>query len=392
MRSVWILAVVVASIVAPFARADSPCPPEWDGFRPPDSNLEICWSLSQDILHVEMSHPGRVWIALGFGAAMNGADAVVGRPETGEVLDMFIGGYDVASILPDARQDIREHSAVFSGGRTMVKFSRALDTGDGLDRIIVAEHPTSIIWAVGDAPGFSAHFARGVTDMDWGRGASFAWSTGIILHSIMMLLAWMLIMPLGVIIARYYKVLGKQDFPKELDNQFWWHWHLALQYGGMLLAMAGLGIVWSPQKGIDDMHAVVGIVAMVMGVLQVVGGLLRGSKGGPVDDSGHPNPPEKIRGDHYDMTRRRRVFEFFHKSGGYVALGMGYIAVVLGLWQTDAHWIAYAVSVVWICIIIACFFCLQKSGRWMDTYHAIWGQDTRHPGNRARMEKDQNVS
>lgn len=384
-RGLILLAAACMTVSA--TAMDTRCPPEWSGLRPPDSDLTLCWSLSGDALHVEMSHPGRVWIALGFGNAMVGADVVVGRPETGEVLDMSIGGYEADDVSPDARQNIGTHAAVFDGERTTVRFSRALDTGDDADHVIVAGQPDSIIWAVGEAPGFSAHFIRGVANMDWGRSASFAWNAKIIGHSVLMVLAWLLLMPLGVIIARYYKVLDSQDYPKELDNQFWWYSHLVLQYAGMLFVVIGLWIIWNSQASINDIHAMSGIAAISLGGAQVLSGLLRGSKGGPVDDDGHPNPPEKIRGDHYDMTLHRRIFEVTHKSGGYLALAAGIITIILGLRQTGIHWIAYAALVAWICLIIAVFLHLQKNGRWIDTYHAIWGPDDCHPGNQDRARK-----
>jgi len=383
-----LLAAAVLSTAAGLAAAPNLCAPEWKGFRPPDSQLQICWNLGGDILHVEMSHPGQVWIALGFGQSMAGADAVIGRPETGEVTDVLIGGYDADSIVPDTRQDIKDAAAVFDDGRTMVKFSRALDTGDDADQRIITGRSMPVIWAVGNSPGFSGHYARGAVNMNWGEGAAFLWSTPTIMHAVLMVVAWLLVMPAGVIIARYYKVLAKQDFPKELDNQFWWHWHLALQYGGMLLAVAGFLMVWDTQKsiggGIGGMHAIAGIAAMTLGVLQIISGILRGSKGGPVDDNGRPNPPEKVRGDHYDMTLHRRIFEAFHKNAGYAALAAGCVAALLGLWQTGAHWILYAAFFGWLCAAAIYFVRLQKSGRWTDTYQAIWGPDVCHPGNSVR--------
>ncbi|MDD9799853.1 MAG: cytochrome and DOMON domain-containing protein [Gammaproteobacteria bacterium] len=367
------------------AAAVAGCPPGWSKTRPPASQLLICWQTDGNVLRVEMAHPGRVWLALGFGEGMAGADAIVGRPETGEVLDVSIAGISADSIAPDLRQDVSEASIAFDGARTALRFTRALDTGDAEDFAIAPGDKSPVIWAVGDAPGFSGHFARGVLRLDWKGGARFAWNAKIVFHVSLMLLAWGLLVPLGIVIARYYKVLPGQDFPRELDNQFWWNWHRILQYGGMLTATVALiPVLRAHRDGITDWHAAAGLAALGLGWLQALSGVLRGSKGGPVDDDGRPNPLEKIRGDHYDMTLRRRIFEPVHKAGGYLAALAGCAAIALGLLAVGAPWIAWLVFACWLCALAGWFAWLQKSGRWADTYIAIWGPDKRHPGNRAR--------
>lgn len=361
------------------------CPPGWSKSRPPASELLICWRTDDKTLRVEMSHPGRTWLALGFGEAMTGADAIVGRPETGEVLDVSIAGTSADSITPDSRQDVSDALIAFDGAHTVLRFARALDTGDAEDFAIAPGEPSAVIWAVGNAPGFSSHFARGVLQLDWKTSARFAWNAKIIFHVSLMLLAWGLLVPLGIVIARYFKVLPGQDFPRKLDNQFWWNWHRILQYGGMLAATVALiPVLRAHRDGINDWHAAAGFAALGLGWLQVLGGVLRGSKGGPVDDDGRPHPVEKIRGDHYHMTLRRRIFEFVHKAGGYLAALAGCAAMALGLLAVAAHWVAWLALACWFCALAGWFAWLQKSGRWVDTYIAIWGPDKRHPGNRAQ--------
>ena len=384
-------ALAAAWLPAPARAADAVgCPSGWRAARPPASELTVCWRLDGENLRVEMSHPGRAWLALGFGETMAGADAIVGRPETGEALDVLISGMSAESIVPDSRQDVSGASVAFDGARTVLRFVRPLDTGDPEDFAIVAGRDASVIWAAGRDPGFSGHFARGALRVRWDKGADFAWSAGAVFHSALMLAAWGLMLPLGVLVARYFKVARGQDFPRELDNQFWWNWHRILQYGGMLAAAAALIPVWGAHRGgAVGWHSGAGFAALGLGWLQVLSGVLRGSKGGPVDDRGRPNPPEKIRGDHYDMTLRRRAFEAFHKIGGHLSVLLGFAAVALGLREVGAHWAAWAAWAAWLCAFAGWFILLQKSGRRTDTYAAIWGPDERHPGNRRRVRPSQ---
>jgi hypothetical protein len=47
----------------------------------------------------------------------------------------------------------------------------------------------------------------------------------------------------------------------------------------------------------------------------------------------------EVRGDYYDMTRRRVVFEYLHKIGGYLVIVLATVDVVLGL--RAAHALAW---------------------------------------------------
>jgi hypothetical protein len=99
---------------------------------------------------------------------------------------------------------------------------------------------------------------------------------------------------------------------------------------------------------------------------------LRGSKGGPTGLA--------LRGDHFDMTPRRKWFEYVHKSAGYFAILTAWATVALGLVTADApRWMVLAL-LCWAIILIAAFAYWQSRERCIDTYQAIWGDDPRLPG------------
>lgn len=208
-------------------------------------------------------------------------------------------------------------------------------------------------------------------------GALVSW------HARLMVLGWGVLLPSGVLVARYFKIWPGQDWPRKLDDQKWWHGHLALQWTGSALAVLGLGLViWAAggPGGATDLHRGFGWAAMGLLALQVLGGLLRGAKGGPTQ----PAADGSWRGDHYDMSRRRVVFEYTHKSSGYAALLCAAVAILLGLWEVNAArglWLM--IGVWWFALFAAALF-LQHQGRNIDTYQAIWGPDRHHPGNRIK--------
>ncbi len=203
-------------------------------------------------------------------------------------------------------------------------------------------------------------------------------------HGRLMVVAWVLLLPLGVAIARYFKITPRQPWPQALDNKFWWHCHLTLQYSGITIMTVAAALAIRNADlahSAAPLHGLIGFAVIGLGWAQVVGGWLRGSKGGPKGGPGG-SATATIRGDHYDMTRRRVAFEYVHKIGGYLALALATVDIALGLRAAHAHaWIAALVVAAWLGgLAIAAG--LQRHGRCVDTYQAIWGPGSEHPGNR----------
>jgi hypothetical protein len=195
-------------------------------------------------------------------------------------------------------------------------------------------------------------------------------------HGRLMVLAWGVLVPLGIIVARYMKVTPRQDWPRQLDNKLWWHGHLSFQYLGGIIMLAGFVVIWGSTTRDPSawLHRSLGYCVLAFGALQFLAGWLRGSKGGPTEAS--------LRGDHYDMTFRRIVFEHVHKTVGYLALVMAAAVILSGLWVANApRWMWLAIIGWWL-LLAAVALRLQLRGRPIGSYHAIWGPDPIHPGNR----------
>src|SRR5690606_32285823 len=141
-------------------------------------------------------------------------------------------------------------------------------------------------------------------------------------HGRLMVLGWGVCMPLGVLAARYLKILPRQNWPEELDNKWWWHAHLTLQLSGVLLACLAIVVVWGHATGatvLASTHGYMGWFVSALAVIQVLSGVMRGSKGGPTDET-IPIEKRAVVGDHFLMTRRRLIFERVHKGLGWLAL------------------------------------------------------------------------
>ncbi len=198
-------------------------------------------------------------------------------------------------------------------------------------------------------------------------------------HGRLMTLAWGFAVPVGVIFARFFKILPGQDWPRELDNRIWWNTHQVLHYLAGLITLVGITLVAQGLAafGSSGTHALFGWALALLALAQFMGGWLRGSKGGPTD----PSPDGSLHGDHYAMTRRRLIFEYAHKLGGYLALCVACGAILSGLWRANApHWMWLALF-FWWSGLVGLAIILQRTGRAVDTYQAIWGPDASHPGN-----------
>ncbi|MEM7720402.1 MAG: cytochrome b561 domain-containing protein [Pseudomonadota bacterium] len=192
-------------------------------------------------------------------------------------------------------------------------------------------------------------------------------------HARAMVLGWGVLAPLAVLIARFFKVLPGQDWPREVDNLVWWRSHWMGQSVVLGLTAIGLSLVWPINFSAMTLHNWLGLVLIAFLFLQVLLGVFRGSKGGPTE----PDP----RGHHYDMTKWRHMFEALHKSLGYAALVLAVVVILTGLWKANGPVWMWGMLGVWWVVLIAAFVALQKRGMAIDTYQAIWGADPKHPGN-----------
>ena len=192
-------------------------------------------------------------------------------------------------------------------------------------------------------------------------------------HARSMVLAWGVLAPLAVIVARFFKVMPGQDFPREVDNQVWWRSHWMGQSLVVGLSIFGLALVLPSDMASMSLHNWLGYGVLVGAAAQVVLGVFRGSKGGPTD--------VKIRGHHYDMTPWRRMFEALHKMIGYTVILLAMVTILLGLWKANGPVWMWLTLGVWWTLLLVVFVSLQKRGMAVDTYQAIWGTDPAHPGN-----------
>jgi hypothetical protein len=211
-------------------------------------------------------------------------------------------------------------------------------------------------------------------------------SPAFLIHAILMMAAWLVVLPAGALVARFCKVTRTQPWPQALDSPLWWWLHRVLQYAGVACALLGFAVAYRATGvlPLDLAHVQIGLVVIVLAVLQIVSTWFRGTKGGPTGEGADLRDPATWRGDHYDMTGRRRLFEGWHKVCGWWAIVLAPVTVLLGLallgWPALLCWLA----AVLLALEVALATLLARGSRGIGTYQALWGPDARHPGNRPR--------
>jgi hypothetical protein len=208
-------------------------------------------------------------------------------------------------------------------------------------------------------------------------------------HALLMVGIWILLVPLCITAIRYFKPrpteFGLQS-KISISNPLWW-WFNVHKYGlytAVVLSLIGVAVALISSGGFSgSVHATFGILTVIMGCLQVISGMLRGTHGGKYYNKANPNDSSTWQGDHYDRTVRRRVFEAYHKTTGYFTLFCALGAVGSGLMQYPMPYLTGLVFVVPFAFLAA-WIVLEYLEHRYDGYRAVHGYGAEHPYNKER--------
>lgn len=136
-------------------------------------------------------------------------------------------------------------------------------------------------------------------------------TTALKAHAIIMVFAWALLAPLGLLIARLVR-RGKLEDLKIGSNQSWFVLHRGLMVTTVMITIVSLIIVmvnrggWSNSAG---NHAILGIITIILAFLNPIGALFR---------------PDKF-------SVNRVFFNVIHSSNGYLTLIFSIATIFLGM-------------------------------------------------------------
>jgi len=213
-------------------------------------------------------------------------------------------------------------------------------------------------------------------------------------HALLMFGIWFVLIPAALLFIRFGKPkpttygipLGISRFDRRL---LWWTLHYSLLYLAIALSIAGALIaIWLSGGFSGTLHAWFGSGTILLGTLQIISAWFRGSHGGKHGAESDPQDRSTWSGDHFDMTAKRRWFEVYHKTAGYIVIVMAVGTAASGLWQFWMPGIAIAFILVMIVVLILAT-ALQAYGLNVDTYQSVYGNHPDHPFNKRRSSKGQ---
>jgi len=283
--------------------------------------LMMYWTPRGTVVDIAVTAPFVGWIALGFTGinpeAMLGSTAVLGWDQNSsnqQVKAYDLLGKTVDLITPSTTFVLNNANISSIDGMTTMRFTTNID-GNFIktsgDTYIIASYKLNTYMLVQH----DAHIPASMAVNFYTGTATMTISVAeelITAHTIIMPIAWLIILPFGALFARYGKVF---------DKGLWFKVHQPVQIIGFLLSCIGVFIIIAalnlPGSGptIFTVHHVNGFIIFSLSILQVIYAAFRPHPA----SSGEKKPFSRI------------VFEVLHKWNGRFMIVLAVANVFLGI-------------------------------------------------------------
>jgi len=145
-----------------------------------------------------------------------------------------------------------------------------------------------------------------------------------IAHGSLMIISWGLLLPTGVMSARWLK---------HRPNALWFKLHRIIQTVGLIIATTGWIIALATfdvftARDSSYVHGALGMTVMVLGILQPINAFIRPHPGG----DGEATP------------LKRRIWEITHKFSGRIAIVLAAATILLGTTRIFSHNTAFQIT------------------------------------------------
>jgi hypothetical protein len=341
-----------------------------------NDKLTISWGVDGDYLTMELAFTGgNAWFAVGFNAGgpmMPGTDAIMVQPgvAAGDMVQhVTVAGRRLADVatVPASTVSTAGVGPVFIGAglpitagvvggkpALVARVARALTAAGAYSGAVDVSSgaPATVVYAHGvDGDTTMAPHAlsdAGAASVGLGSGAVTALAPLVppikMSHATLMGIAWGVLAPLAVVIARYAKTV-----PPSTGPAAWWftrHWQM--QVAVVLMSCAGLvlGFLMAPPgTHLTAFHHVAGTVVVAAAVLQ------------PLLGNKCVRPPKTPR------SLQRLAWEAMHKTLGYGALALGVPVVFTGLQRLGAPWYYTAGYAAGVAVLAGAWISLEIQAR-----------------------------
>lgn len=157
-------------------------------------------------------------------------------------------------------------------------------------------------------------------------------------HGVLALLGWGLVLPVGAIVARYFRHV----------DPLWYYFHVVLQFIGFLMVVAAVAVgrlLYGRLHANVAAHRGIGFFALVLSILQVLAFFVRPHMG----------------------SKKRMYWNLYHHWFGRIALLLGAVNIVLGIHYANAgnEWkIGYGFllgTILVLCLVLEALLWIKRS-------------------------------
>lgn len=293
-----------------------------------DQQVTLFWTLSKNSMSMAARGEKKSgYLAIGFGSGMVNSYAYVGWMDnngTGRVNTYWIDGRDASNIHP-THENLTYVRCKSENGVITLEFTRPLDPSCDRDErpecnnIIDPTTPLKVIWAMGAQWSADHLSVRNMHSVTSSRPVRILLVSGsaeaeedlrpvLAVHGFMMFLAWGILLPGGILAARYLK---------HVKGDGWFQIHMYLQYSGLSIIFLGFLFAVAELRGLyfDSLHVKFGISAILLACAQPVNAYLR------------PKKPTNAE----NASSKRILWEYIHVIVGRCAIVVGMAALISGM-------------------------------------------------------------
>jgi hypothetical protein len=293
-----------------------------------DQQVTFFWTLSKDSISIAARGEKKSgYLAIGFGSEMVNSYTYVGWVDdngVGRVDTYWIDGQDASSIHL-TRENLTHVRCKTENGIITFEFTRPLVPACSrgkrpeCNNIIDPTTPLKLIWAMGSRWSNNHLTERNMHTVTSSRPIRVQLMRGsaeaeqdllpvLAVHGFMMFLAWGILLPGGILAARYLK---------HLKGDNWYKIHVYLQYSGLAIVFLALLFAVAELRGfhVSSTHVKFGIAAIFLACIQPANAFLRPPKQSNVEPA----------------TLNRIIWEYLHIIVGRSAIVVGIAALFTGM-------------------------------------------------------------
>ena len=291
-----------------------------------DQQVTLFWTLNEDSISIAIRGEKKSnYLAIAFGSGMVNSFAYVGWVDANgmaHVNTYWINGRDASSIHPTS-ETLTDVSCKTESGVITFEFTRPFSPSCSgrieCKNVIDPAAPLRVVWAMGaqwsddhlsdiNMHSLTSTKSMRIMLMHGSAEADEDLRPVLAVHGFMMFVAWGILIPAGILAARYLK---------HVKGDGWFKIHTYLQYSGISIMLLGLLFAAAELRGffLSSLHVKLGISALILACSQPMNAFIR--------------PKKPANGE--IPSSKRIIWEYSHVITGRGAFVLGIAALISGM-------------------------------------------------------------